>query len=367
MTRVVLVTGEYPPQPGGIGDYTHLLRSALDASAADVQTLVVSSAGTDADVRVPGWTLRHARHLHTTLRDLAPDVVHIQYQAGAFALSPAILWEVWRLRQAGIPCVVTFHDLRVPYLFPKAGSLRKLAIVRAARSAAAVVVTNPADARRLRRDWLDVDVIPIGANLPALDLHPHDALPPHADPVVGFFGFPARSKGVLTLIEALGLLDAPRPPLRLIGEPGVPSASNDIVAADTLDAYAAQHGVVLERTGPLAAADAARALASVRLLCLPFAGGVTQRSGSLLAALQSGRPVVATAPARLGDLGSLALAPHLTLVDDDSAPTLANALRTVWQASPVHDTTTALPQRFTWPAIAEAHTLLYDRVLRERR
>jgi glycogen synthase len=37
--RICLVTGEYPPQQGGVGDYTHELATALAALGADVTVL----------------------------------------------------------------------------------------------------------------------------------------------------------------------------------------------------------------------------------------------------------------------------------------------------------------------------------------
>ena len=60
-----------------------------------------------------------------------------------------------RTEWAGVPVVVTFHDLRVPYLFPKAGRLRPAAVTHLARAAAGVIATDPADEAELKqRDML---------------------------------------------------------------------------------------------------------------------------------------------------------------------------------------------------------------------
>ncbi|MEX1157646.1 MAG: glycosyltransferase [Thermomicrobiales bacterium] len=297
--KVLFVTGEYPPLPGGVSDYTANLRLAL--AAMGFRTAVLSSRGASGE---DVWTVRRwgwpsvGRVLRLARRERA-DIVHIQYQAGAFAMHPALnlLPSVVSRR---LPVVTTFHDLRAPYLFPKAGRLRKATIVRMARGSDAVIVTNPGDARALANEGIDPNQIPIGPNLPppgrAGELEPD---------TVAFFGYPARSKGIEDLIAALGGFPAPRPSLLLVGAQGEPGLANDIVSAIQIDRLAAQSGVQVRRTGFLQEREASEALARAGAIVLPFRDGASQRSGSLLAALRTGRPVVTTAPRSAGDLGEL--------------------------------------------------------------
>ena len=68
------------------------------------------------------------------MRQLRPDVVHIQYQSAAYGCIGAVNFLPWRLRLARPgPALTTFHDLRLPYLFPKAGPLRWQAVLALAR------------------------------------------------------------------------------------------------------------------------------------------------------------------------------------------------------------------------------------------
>ena len=61
---------------------------------------------------------------------------------------------------------MTFHDLRVPYLFPKAGKLRDWITRFFARSCTAVIATNDEDYARLATWGLKlVTTIPIGSNI----------------------------------------------------------------------------------------------------------------------------------------------------------------------------------------------------------
>ena len=83
--------------------------------------------------------------------------------------SPAINFLPWRLRGIA-PAVVTFHDLRVPYLFPKANGLRGWVVRTMARRSAGCIATNAADLTRLQQ-WTDKPLrhIPIGSNIDAYD------------------------------------------------------------------------------------------------------------------------------------------------------------------------------------------------------
>src|SRR5205814_7372545 len=101
-------------------------------------------------------------------RNSGSHVAHIQYQTGAYEMRPTINLLPWLLRRKwGGAVVVTFHDLRVPYLFPKAGPVREWANRLLARTADAVIATNPEDAEQLV-SWgvKRVRLIPIGSNIP---------------------------------------------------------------------------------------------------------------------------------------------------------------------------------------------------------
>jgi glycosyltransferase involved in cell wall biosynthesis len=349
---ILFVTGEYPPSPGGIGDYTANLRLAL--AGAGVRSRVLTSgrpseAGIDA---LRGWHWSLLRRVPRLVEEHGIEVVHIQYQAGAFAMHPAVNLLPVRLRRRDIPVVTTFHDLRPPYLFPKAGRARSALMLRMARWSRTAIVTNPADQRVLERAGIAARRIPIGPNLP----------PPHRVPVadtgmVAFFGFPARSKGIEELVRALGAIDAfRRPELVLVGAQGTPSANNDILAAADIDWLAESHGVAVRRTGYLGASETTSVLAGAGAIVLPFRAGASQRSGSLLAALQTGRPVVSTMPAELDDLGSLAALPQLLLAPTRGIESLRDA---ILAALAEEHAFSPLPEEFRWQSIAAAHRALY--------
>ena len=143
------------------------------------------------------------------------DIVNVQYQAAAYDMrNPAINALPWRLKGV-VPTAVTFHDLRVPYLFPKAGWLRETAVNFMAKQANGVIVTNQADYQAIQPKLTSpLEKIPIGSNIsthvPTQDelaaMRDQFGLQPD-DLLLGYFGFLNESKGADTLIKALARLD----------------------------------------------------------------------------------------------------------------------------------------------------------------
>jgi glycosyltransferase involved in cell wall biosynthesis len=358
--RVLFITGEYPPIAGGIGDSVERLRAALvDLGWDSVVLTDPDGQGDDVEiVRRWDWSIAGRVAGLAGARDV--DLIHIQYQAGAYRMHPAINVLPRSLRgRVNQPVLTTFHDLRPPYLFPKAGPIRKALMLRMARWSAAAVVTNPADARTLAPAGIRLRHIPIGPNLP-----PPERASCEVDlGAIAFFGFPNRVKGIEDLIVAVGLIDSRRRPrLLLVGAQGTPSPNNDILRASVVDRLAAGADVRVERTSYLPPREASNTLARAGGIVLPFQRGVSLRSGSLLAALQSGRPVIATAPPRESDLGELARLPQLILVPRGDAGRLWDAIESALteprEAQP-------LPDAYNWPAIATQHDPLYRAMLGE--
>jgi glycosyltransferase involved in cell wall biosynthesis len=328
--KVALITAEYPPQQGGVGDYTACLGAALVRAGCTVEVLTTyplsgvpvppldasGCAGTEEASRVEvrrevhgwGWGLwpEMARLLGTG----RPDVVIIQYQTGAYGLHPAIngLPGWLRRRVPGLPVITTMHDLREPYLFPKAGRARRWVNRVLMGQSAAVVVTNPQDAAALPPALARKAAgIPIGANITP---HPPPGWSretwraardiPDDVPLAAYFGFLNASKGLDTLLRALQAVRAGGSPVRLLmvgGGVGSSDPTNRATAA-ALTRLTRDLGVAeaIHWTGYVPPSGVSAALLSADLAVLPFADGASFRRGSLLAVMAHGLPVVSTAP-----------------------------------------------------------------------
>src|SRR5229473_2692678 len=146
--RIGLITGEYPPMQGGVGAFTHELARTLAQQNHTPFVLTDHRVpSSDNTINVSGTVQNWNRASLIAARQWAQanrlDVINIQYEAAAFRMSQIVHFLPRLL--GNIPTVTTFHDLFVPYLFPKAGSLRWRAIIALARSSNGIIVTNAQD------------------------------------------------------------------------------------------------------------------------------------------------------------------------------------------------------------------------------
>jgi glycosyltransferase involved in cell wall biosynthesis len=393
---ILLISGEYPPQIGGVGDYTQQLGRALCARNHSVRVLTTGAAGADSapdeppTLRIgPDWGWRTQQAVVRAVAQLAPDIIHIQYQTGAYGMHPAINLLPWRLRRSPRrpALVVTAHDLRLPYLLPKADRLRGWVTTRLLADADALIVTNAADAAALRgaapasRELYrpphalttPLAIIPIGSNIAP-------APPPDYDravwrrrlglgsdaTLIGYFGLLSRTKGVLELLAALAQLrPAERYRLLIIGG-AAPQPDDQRYAAEVQRFIAAQElSERVQITGPCAPAEVSAHLLAADLVALPFADGASYRRGSLLAALAHGRPTITTAPDEPLD-PPLIDGRHALLLADPAPERWLAAIERM-AADPALQTRLSAGARelaasFAWPVIAAQHETVYHTV-----
>ncbi|MDT8306815.1 MAG: glycosyltransferase family 4 protein [Anaerolineae bacterium] len=345
--RIGLITGEYPPMQGGVGAFTYELARQLHALGHEVHVFTsraarpsppegvrVSWRTLNEPVEVPyGWLYPRARRWGWgdmgTIADIALryelEVVNIQYQAAAYNMrSAAINLAPWRLR--GLTTVVTtFHDLRVPYLFPRAGGLRTAAVRQLARGSHGVIVTNRPDYEQVLAWGMDaatVRRIPIGSNIARRDVSPDIlatvrrqlGLRP-IDQLAGYFGFLHESKGADLLLEALAALPETVHLVFIGGRTGDSDRANNEEFVAKLDRLIAELDLTerVHWTGFVEDAEVSAFLQASDVVVLPYRDGISLRRGTLMAALAHGRPVLSTLPeepvAELGHGESVWLVP----------------------------------------------------------
>ncbi|MBF6611805.1 MAG: glycosyltransferase [Chloroflexi bacterium] len=412
--RTLLITGEYPPARGGVGDYTCQLGRALQQEGAHVKVLTrgqlrqhSANHQHQAQARVEEQIITHDALLHTTpltrgniplittritlaatlnaLRGTRSKIAHIQYQTAAYDMRPTInlLPLLLSMRWRGTT-IATFHDLRTPYLFPKAGVIRQWANRLLARSATAVIATNPDDAAELRA-WgaQRISLIPIGSNVP--NNPPADfsrerwrqehGLAPNTI-LLAYFGFLSNTKGLDDLLSALALLNG-QGEYRLVMVGGGLSASdptNRPVAA-SINKLAAELQIEdsLIWTGYLAPQEVSAALLSADMAVLPYSDGATFRRGSLLAAVEHSLPLVTTSsppaactPRSTKQWPQLQDGTNALLVPPGDSPALADAIQML-AADPalraaLSNASSTLSHFFNWQRIAVLHMELYTRL-----
>ncbi|HVG00064.1 MAG TPA: glycosyltransferase [Chloroflexia bacterium] len=396
---VLLVTGEYPPAQGGVGDYTCKLGQALETTGLRHQVLTRPAEAappgdiTGAPVRRtrPGPFLSRRvdlRAVTRALRATGAPIAHIQYQTGAYEMRLTVNLLPWLLRSRWRGAtVVTFHDVRVPYLFPKAGPVREWVNRLMARAADACIATNPEDAARIQ-SWgvKRLELVPIGSNIPNNPPPGYDRQAwrerwgaDEGTTLVAYFGFLNSSKGLDDLLRALPQLRE-RGDYRLLMVGGGLGSSDptDRDTASRLGELARQLGVEgsLIWTGYLEPREVSAALLCADMAVLPYADGASFRRGSLLAVLEHGLALVTTEPnleIRIADFGfggswpSLVDGENALLVKVGDVEGIVEAVARLAGDDELRERlgrgAGELAGFFNWAAIAESHARLYRRLL----
>ncbi|MBV9547492.1 MAG: glycosyltransferase [Chloroflexi bacterium] len=352
---ILFVSGEYPPDVGGVGDYTERLRAALGNASCPSDVLSRREVGR--------WD---ARSLVRLVRRAPPEgIVHIQYQPAAFDLlgDVCLMPVVLRRIRPRVRVVATLHDVRVPYLFPKAGRLRWQAVQLLAHSSHAVVAADERDLDALRPHKRYV--IPIGSNVACAPPAGYDRAAFRqslgiSDLTLAYFGLLNASKGLDSLLQAFEIVLAARPHARLLLLGGSAGASDrtDIHTATALRAELQRFGASVLRPGFLAPPELAAYLLAADVALLPYVDGASPRRGSLLACAAHGLPIVSTLPV------SSAVADAVLAVARDDATGMADAVVRVAGDAELRARLQSggreLTQRTSWPNIAAAHVALYN-------
>ncbi len=368
---------------GGVGDYTRELALALCDLGCEVHVATSTTGGP-----VPGLTVHPVVErwnwgcwgtLLKLIERHAPAVVHIQYQAAAYAMHPAInLWPR-SLRRAGANrprTAVTFHDLKVPYLFPKAGRLRRWVVNELARTSDAAITTNREDFENLEPELPSPPaLIPIGSNIaPALptgydrDLWRARWGVGPGDLLLCFFGFVNDRKGVDTLLRALHLLTsepkfAGNARLLFVGGQTGASDPTNIAYLAQIETLIAQLGLKgrIDWTGYVPAEEVTASFRASDLCVLPFRDGVSFLHGTLHAALAHGVPILTTQP-RV-PLPELVNRENVVLVPPEDPEALASAIRQLAADPELRRRLGAgaqtLAEQFRWDRIAAETLGLY--------
>jgi glycosyltransferase involved in cell wall biosynthesis len=307
-----VLTGEYPPQPGGVSDYTRLVARGL-AAAGDTVTVFAPPLAEDAkgddhdrgvDVqRLPDHYGRRALQLIDRRLERTPGErrILVQYVPHAFgwrAMNVPFCWWLHARRRQSI--WVMFHEVVFP--LERSQSLTHNALAVVTRGMASLVagaaerafVSIPAwhgHVESRMRASARVDWLPVPSAIPVVndargtaEVRTRFA---QGRPLVGHFG----TYGALTrplLERALASL----PPscdcrVLLLG-----SGSREVASAieDAIPRWRQR----LDGTGALPAVDVSRHLAACDLMLQPYPDGVSARRTSVMAALAHGKPVVTT-------------------------------------------------------------------------
>ncbi len=314
MTHWHMLTGEYPPQPGGVSDYTRLVARELakdGESSVHIWTSPCSGetprdAGVEVHRLPDHFGPRSLRALQRSLNSAErPAKILVQYVPHAFgwkALNvPFCLWLWSRRRRESI--WVMFHEVHFPLNRNQSaahnllGATTRLMASIVARAAERIFVSIPAWGEilsSLKSTRAPIIWMPVPSTMPVIEdangvaaLRAHYA-PSDAVQIIGHFGTyaPHITKLLKPLLPLLLLKHAERRAL-LMGRDG------EALRDELVYLYPQLQGRVYA-TGSLSADDISRHLSACDVMVQPFGDGVSCRRTSVMTALAHGRPVVTT-------------------------------------------------------------------------
>ena len=338
-----LLTGEYPPQRGGVSDYTRALARALADGGDKVEVWAPpcdKSEGPEiqetgiAVHRLPDrFGLRSLLHLTKELDRLpAPRRLLVQYVPQAFgwkgANVPFCLW--LRLRRHESTWVM-FHE--VMFVVEGDGGILRTLLAAAHRVMAALVSSAAERAfvaipgwrpmvEPLLREGASVTWLPIPSSIPVV-LDPAATAAVRAryaagHPLVGHFGTYGSAVGALlerTLESLAGMSDCH---ILLMGD------RSDAMCRDMMSAHPSLAGRLFA-TGRLTESDLSHHVAACDLMLQPYPDGISSRRTSAMVALSHGRALVTTAGWLTEPMWAEARAAVLVPVDDPHGLAAATA------------------------------------------
>ncbi len=323
-----IIAPEYPPNTGGVGDYSKQL--ALNLRSAGDEVHVWCPGGYPHLVeccswvhRVPGgMTLRNLRGLGKAIdRVSSRGRILVQWVPHGFGWKsmnvPFCFW-LWNRSRKGAKVDIMMHEVCLPFRRGSwrqnfAGLVHRIMAIILLRAANRVWLATPAWERTVRTLSIGRKIpcawLPINSNIPttATTLDASGVRRHYPSPaLLGHFGTYGTSiKQMLWGILPPLLLNHPDRTMLLMGDGG---ADFRQTLVDKQPALARQ----IVATGRLEAHELSSLLKACDVLLQPYPDGVTARRGSVLAALSHGAATVST----LGELsepiwknsGALALA-----------------------------------------------------------
>jgi glycosyltransferase involved in cell wall biosynthesis len=334
----VLITGEYPPQFGGVADYTSILARALAAAGDQVHVIASPAVDDDSAPTVDGVTVHRlpdvfgarGRKVMGAILDGVPQprAAVLQYVPQMYGLRGCnIPFALWLGRFTGYPLLTMFHEVSVT-VGPRTPLKYRLQAMATRIMAKAVI--NASDAafistpiwepliRSLGSPRSTIEWTPVCSNISlesdsgnVARLRAGFAL--NADRLLlGHFGT-YREEFARAELTRLATFFAGEAMQMLFMGRGSERFSNELVAANpSLDGY-------VHATGGLSPRLLADHLTACDLLIQPFEDGVTARRGSVTAALALGRPIATTRGAGTEDIWSQSGAVGLSPTTDADA------------------------------------------------
>lgn len=342
-----LITSEYPPQAGGVSDYTQMVAKGLAAAGDEVHVWCPPAGSVAADAAESETTTSSGVFVHRELGNFtsadlrragrlmdefsAPRRLLVQWVPHGYGLKsmnlPFCLWLRRRALRRRDTVEVMVHE---PYLAFGEGSwkqngvaaIHRLMTIVLLNAAHRVWVSIPTWEARLRpyalRRPLPFRWLPVASNIPVVDDPAsvrvvRERYAPAGEQIVGHFGTYDRNITELLLKSVPSLLRGRASCVMLLMGRG------SLAMRDELISKFPELAERLHATGTLAAAELSLHISACDVMLQPFIDGVSSRRTSVMVGLSHGVPIVTTSGRLTESLWQQSEAVALAPVEDMEA------------------------------------------------
>jgi glycosyltransferase involved in cell wall biosynthesis len=311
VARWQIITGEYPPQFGGVADYTRLVARGLAAAGDDVTIWApyaahASGPENDDGIRVGRISDHFGRRGLSELNhgiDRRAQIL-VQYVPHAYGMKAMnVPFSIWLFGQRRGDVSVMFHEVAYPFVRGQAVRLNTLAAVHRAMAAivaraAKRIFIAAEEWRALLRPYVPASCpitwTPVPSNIPLV--HDREAVmsrraryAERGETIIGHFGNYGVAHSAMLRDSLLPILESNHNvKLLLIGR-------NSERFGASLAALNPSFASRLHATGIVDSRDVSVCISACDLMLQPYPGGITTRNASAIAALAHARPVVTNA------------------------------------------------------------------------
>ncbi|MEW6665508.1 MAG: glycosyltransferase family 4 protein [Thermodesulfobacteriota bacterium] len=300
--KIAIVCQNYPPasEEGGISHYSRCLAQGLASRGHEVWAITsteftesVEGTRSEDGVRVirvsSPWNHRTVFEMRDLAAEAKLNALMLQYSPASFGRSFRAAWALAR-----IPCrkITAFHTLWGDHID------RILAILTLAGSSK-IIATN-SEIMTLLEKYLPVFLrktywIPIGSNILPNPIPDYPVQP--SIPIVSHFGMVYPGKGLDTALDVLQGLrkSGSQFHFKFIGGTKLDLEGREAAFRKRLATSGLGH--LAEHLGLVPAKEVSAWLRRSRFVFLPYDSGVSDRRGSLMAALAHGKAILTSPPA----------------------------------------------------------------------
>jgi glycosyltransferase involved in cell wall biosynthesis len=305
--KICFIAGAFTPMKCGVGDYTYNLCKSLKYQGCDIE--VITSTKCDNKINrdfvihniVEQWNFNSKDMILNKLKEINPDIVHIQYPSDEYGKSffinflPRII-----KKELGIKVVETVHE----YLnYTAKGKVRNLINYIYADE---LIVVEEQYISKIKgflpfiSKKLNITYIPISSNIPVSSITKEgfstlkEELGLKDEKIISYFGFINELKGFETLLESFKEIVQNHNKVKLLVLSEV-NEKNDYhnKMIKIIKDYNIESKIII--VGFIESSEKVANLLKISDLCiLPFRDGLSERNGSFLAVYNQGIPIITT-------------------------------------------------------------------------